>query len=158
MKGLARGRRRLVIVASDLDRLDPDHVEFLLTDTRLSNADVARAYALRNWVEVFYGDGKGELALAGSQVRYEDAYARHWAMVFLAHTLVMYHRMKGSFCGLAEKGVESFRAGVRVIRSLLELTLLAWLRFKKNREVFMDMLGVICAREKGYPRLATVRI
>ena len=104
VKGLGRGRRRLVIVASDLDRLDPDHVEFLLTNTRLSDAEVARAYALRNWVEVFYGDGKGELALAGSQVRYEDGYARHWALVFLAHTLVMYHRMKGSFAVLVEKG------------------------------------------------------
>ncbi len=104
VKGLGRGRRRLVIVASDLDRLDPDHVEFLLTDTRLSNAEVARAYALRNWVEVFYGDGKGELGLAKAQVRYEGGYARHWALVFLAHTLVMYHRMKGSFSGLVEKG------------------------------------------------------
>jgi hypothetical protein len=47
---------------------------------------------------------------------------------------------------------------VRVIRSLLELALLAWLRFKKHREVFMDMLGVVCARESGYPCLATVRI
>ena len=103
VKGLGKGKRRLVIVASDLDRLDPDHVEFLLTDTRLSNADVARAYALRNWVEVFYGDGKGELGLAKAQVRYEDGYARHWALVFLAHTLVMYHRMKGSFAGLVEK-------------------------------------------------------
>lgn len=45
-----------------------------------------------------------------------------------------------------------------MIRSLLELALLAWLRFKKHREVWMDMLGVICARERGYPRLATVRI
>ena len=92
VKGLGKGKRRLVIVArrsgpsvertvraSDLDRLDPDHVECLLTDTRLSNADVARAYALRNWVEVFYGDGKGELGLAKAQVRYEDGYARHWA-------------------------------------------------------------------------------
>lgn len=103
VKGLGKGKRRLVIVASDLDRLDPDHVEFLLTDTRLSNADVARAYTLRNWVEVFYGDGKGELGLAKAQVRYEDGYARHWALVFLAHTLVMYHRMKGSFAGMAEK-------------------------------------------------------
>jgi len=103
VKGLGKGRRHLVFVASDLDRLDPDHVEFLLTKTRLSDAEVARAYALRNWVEVFYGDGKGELALAGSQVRYEDGYARHWALVFLAHTLVMYHRMKGSFSGLVEK-------------------------------------------------------
>jgi hypothetical protein len=47
---------------------------------------------------------------------------------------------------------------VRVIRSLLELALLAWLRFKKHREVWMDMLGVTFAREQGYPRLATVRI
>lgn len=45
-----------------------------------------------------------------------------------------------------------------MIRSLLELTLLAWLRFEEHREVLMDMLGIICAREKGYPRLATVRI
>lgn len=103
VKGLGKGRRRLVFVASDLDRLDPDHVEFLLVDTRLSDAEIAQAYALRNWVEVFYGDGKGELALAGSQVRYEDGYARHWALVFLAHTLVMYHRMKGSFSWLVEK-------------------------------------------------------
>jgi SRSO17 transposase len=103
VKGLGKGRRRLVFVASDLDRLDPDHVEFLLVDTRLSDAEIAQAYTLRNWVEVFYGDGKGELALAGAQVRYEDGYARHWALVFLAHTLVMHHRMKGSFSGLVEK-------------------------------------------------------
>jgi len=45
-----------------------------------------------------------------------------------------------------------------VIRSLLGLALLPWLRFKKNREVFMDMLEVACARENGYPRLATVRV
>lgn len=79
--------------------------------------------------------------------------------MFLAHTLVMYHRMKGSFAGMVEEGaVASFRAGVRVIRSLLELTLLAWLKFKKHREVYMDMLEVICARENGFPCLATVRI
>ncbi len=53
--------------------------------------------------EVFYGDGKGSLGLAKAQVRYEDEYAQHWALVFLAHTLVMYHRMKGSFSGLVEK-------------------------------------------------------
>ncbi len=57
-----------------------------------------------------------------------------------------------------KKGVASFRAGVRVIRSLLGLALIAWLRFKKHREVFMDMLGAVCARENGYPCLATVRI
>jgi len=45
-----------------------------------------------------------------------------------------------------------------VIRGLLELALVAWLRFRKNREVFIDMLDVVCARENGYPRLATVRI
>lgn len=103
VKSLGKGRRRLVLVASDLDGLDPDHVEFLLTRTRLSAAQVAQGYALRNWVEVFYGDGKGDLALAGTQVRYEDAFARHWALVFLAHTLVTYHRMKGSFTKLSGK-------------------------------------------------------
>ena len=45
-----------------------------------------------------------------------------------------------------------------MIRSLLELALLAWMRFKKHREVFMDMLEVTCARENGYPRVATVRV
>ena len=140
-------------------RSGPAGVEFLLTKARLSDADVAQGYALRNWVEVLLRRREGRAharGLAGA--------LRGRLRAALVSGLPGAHARDvppdGGELLVAgrRKGVASFRAGARVIRSPLELALLAWLRFKKHREVFMDMLGVVCAREDSYPCLATVRI
>jgi len=56
---------------------------------------VARLYAWRNWVEVFYGEAKDELGADQYQVRDLSSIVRHWMLVFAAYSLLVKLRREG---------------------------------------------------------------
>lgn len=91
------GKRRVVIVTMrPQDPASDEDLRFLLTDVvQLRNATVARLYALRNWVEVFYGEAKDELGAGQYQVRDLSSIVRHWQLVFVAYSLLVRLRRKG---------------------------------------------------------------
>lgn len=91
------GKRRVAIVTKrPQDPASDEELRFVLADLLQSRNDtVARLYALRNWVEVFYSEAKGELGAGQYQVRDLTSIVRHWRLVFVAYSLVVKLRRDG---------------------------------------------------------------
>jgi len=117
IKGLT-GRRPVVVVttrpddpAADADlRLLTTNVVLRLLTTNvvgLRDATVARLYARRNWVEVFYREAKDDLGAGQYQVRDLASIVRHWMLVLVAYTLLVRLKRQGRlflFLWLPEHG------------------------------------------------------
>ena len=99
------GKRRVVVVTTCPDEPASDEdLRFLLTNlVQLRNDTVARLYALRNWVEVFYGEAKDELGAGQYQVRDLCSILRHWQLVFVAYSLLVRLRRKGRLARWSKK-------------------------------------------------------
>ena len=91
------GKRRVVVVTHRPDDPEADEdLRFLLSNVvQLRNGTVARLYALRNWVEVFYREAKCDLGAGQYQVRQLEAIVRHWHLVFVAYGLLVLLRRRG---------------------------------------------------------------
>ena len=92
-----KGKRRVVVVTTQPDSPAADHdLRWLLTNVvQLRDDTVARLYALRNWVEVFYREAKDDLGAGQYQVRDLESILRHWQMVFVAYSLLVVLRQEG---------------------------------------------------------------
>ena len=91
------GRRRVVVVTSCAqDPGSDEDLRFLFSNVvQLRDETLARLYALRNWVEVFYSEAKDDLGAGQYQVRDLDSILRHWRVVFVAYSLLVRLRRKG---------------------------------------------------------------
>jgi len=92
-----QGKRRVVVVTTQPDSPAADNdLRWLLTNVvQLRDDTVARLYALRNWVEVFYREAKDDLGAGQYQVRDLESILRHWQMVFVAYSLLVVLRQEG---------------------------------------------------------------
>jgi hypothetical protein len=99
------GKRRVVVVTTRPD--DPaadEDLRFLTTNiVQLRHDTVARLYALRNWVEVFYREAKDDLGAGQYQVRDLGSILRHWHLVFVAHSLLVKLRREGRLARWCKK-------------------------------------------------------
>ena len=85
---------RLVVLTADPTTLDPDQTSYLYTNIPASQAaaaEIARLYTLREWIEVFYRQAKGELGWHDWQIRGATAIVRHWYLALCAYTFVLLH-------------------------------------------------------------------
>jgi hypothetical protein len=100
------GRRRVVVVTHcPADPGSDQDLRFLLTNAeQLRHDTVARLYGLRNWVEVFYREGKDDLEAGQYQVRHLESIIRHWQLVFVAYSLSVRLRRQGRLSRWCEKG------------------------------------------------------
>ncbi len=101
-------KRRVVVVTHRPDEPEADEdLRFLTTNlVQLRRDTVARLYALRNWVEVFYREGKDDLGAGQYQVRHLEAIVRHWQLVFVAYSLLVLLRRQGRLGRWCEKGAD----------------------------------------------------
>jgi SRSO17 transposase len=99
------GKRRVVVVTHRPDEPQADKdLRFLTTNlAQLRNEAVARLYALRNWVEVFYREAKDDLGGGQYQVRHLEAIVRHWQLLFVAYSLLVALRRHGRLERWCEK-------------------------------------------------------
>jgi len=96
IKGLVGKRRVVVVTSCPQEPSSDDELRFLLTNVvQLRDGMVARLYAWRNWVEVFYGEAKDELGADQYQVRDLSSIVRHWMLVFAAYSLLVKLRREG---------------------------------------------------------------
>ena len=98
-------KRRVVVVTHCPEEPEADeNLRFLLTNVKqLRNGTVARLYALRNWVEVFYREAKCDLGAGQYQVRGLESIVRHWQLVFVAYSLLVQLRRRGRLGRWSEK-------------------------------------------------------
>ena len=90
IKGLPVKRRVVVVTTRPDDPGSDDELRWLTTNVvQLRSDTVAKAYALRNWVEEFYKEAKNDLGAGQYQVRDLESIVRHWQMVFVAYSLVV---------------------------------------------------------------------
>jgi hypothetical protein len=91
------GKRRVVVVTHRPDDPEADEdLRFLTTNVaQLRNDTVARLYALRNWLEVFYREAKCDLGAGQYQVRALESIVRHWQLVFVAYSLLVLLKRRG---------------------------------------------------------------
>jgi hypothetical protein len=83
---------RLVTFTADSTTLKPDQTSYLYTNMPASQApaaEIAHLYSLREWIEVFYRQAKGELGWHDWQIRDAQAIVRHWQLVFCAYSFVL---------------------------------------------------------------------
>ena len=99
------GRRRVVVVTRcPSEPASDEDLRLLLTNVaQLRHDTVARLYALRNWVEVFYREAKDDLGAGQYQVRHLEAIVRHWQLVFVAYSLLVLLRRQGRLARWCEK-------------------------------------------------------
>lgn len=92
-----KGKRRVVVVTTQPeDPATDEDLRWLLTNVvQLRNDTVARLYALRNWVEVFYREAKDDLGAGQYQVRDLESILRHWQMVCVTYSLLVVLRQEG---------------------------------------------------------------
>jgi len=104
IKGLT-GRRPVVVVTTRPDDPAADEDLRLLTTNvvQLRDAMVARLYARRNWVEVFYREAKDDLGAGQYQVRDLASIVRHWMLVFVAYTLLVLLKRQGRLARWSKK-------------------------------------------------------
>jgi SRSO17 transposase len=90
---------RLVVLTPDPTTLSAEQTSYLYTNIPASQAlpsQIARLYTLREWIEVFYRQVKGELGWHDWQVRQDRAILRHWHLILCAYTLVLVHGLRQS--------------------------------------------------------------
>jgi hypothetical protein len=75
----------------------------MTSDKESHPCDLLRAWSFRDRVDKFYECAKDNLGFDQYQVRSDRAIRRHWYLVFLMYSYLIYHRQKGSFLHWSKK-------------------------------------------------------
>lgn len=127
--------QRLVFQVDDRSQVTPEEARYLLCNAnrkQLPLAEVVRANALRNWVEVFYGEGKDKLGLDQAEVRLEERLMRHWTLVMVAHSMLELFRCRGGLSHRVSAPIRTRGDVLRSVRDLFRWDLMVWLRQAEN--------------------------
>jgi DDE superfamily endonuclease len=98
------GWRRVFICKPSAQELDLEQMDVLMTnDQAISLEQLVRAWSFRDRIDKFYECAKDNLGFDQYQVRSDRSIRRHWYLVFLMHSYLIYHRQKGSFSHWSKK-------------------------------------------------------
>lgn len=140
------GTRRVLIVKPTPFEDDMDKIDVLMTDdTENSIPFLLRSWSFRDKIDKFYQRGKDDLGFDQYQVRDERSICRHWYMVFLMYSFIIWHRQCGSFKKWSTHICYTFGELLDTIRSKLMLYFQRWC--EKNRKKWYSFLR----NEKGIP-------
>lgn len=128
-----------VVQVDDPHRLNADEADYMLAnDAGMTLAEIIRARALRNEVEVFYEDGKDDLGLDQAEVRAEEKLLRHWTLVMLVHTMLETFRRRGDLSGRSKSPLKTRGDVLRLIRDVFRWDFwMVWLREGENLRRFI---------------------
>jgi hypothetical protein len=145
------GKRRVLIVKPTVEEKNMDEVDVLMTnDTSSDVASLLRGWSFRDAVDKFYQRGKDDLGFDQYQVRDDKPIRRHWYMVFLMYSFIIWHRQCGSFGKWCTHLCHTFGQLLDVIRTKLMLHFQKWCI--DNPERWHEFLQ----EEKGVPMAATM--
>lgn len=121
------GMRRVLIVKPTLEEKDMRNIDVLMSNDTLSDApSMLRGWSFRDAVDKFYLRGKDDLGFDQYQVRDDKPIRRHWYMVFLMYSFIIWHRQCGSFRKWCTHACETFGNLLDVIRTKLMLHFHKW--------------------------------
>jgi hypothetical protein len=124
-------------------------IDVLMSNDTLSDVpSLLHGWSFRDKIDKFYLRGKDDLGFDQYQVRDDKPIRRHWYMVFLMYTFVIWHRQCGSFRKWCNNACQTFGQLLDVIRTKLMIHFHKWCM--ENREQWHAFLQ----NEKGIPMAA----
>lgn len=143
------GKRRVLIVKPTLQEKDMRNIDVLMSSDTLSDVpSLLHGWSFRDKIDKFYLRGKDDLGFDQYQVRDDKPIRRHWYMVFLMYTFVIWHRQCGSFRKWCTHACQTFGQLLDVIRTKLMMHFHKWCM--ENPERWHAFLQ----DEKGIPMAA----
>jgi len=143
------GKRRVLIVKPTKEEHDLRKIYVLMSnDFDVEIPLLLRGWSFRDSIDKFYQRSKDELGFDQYQVRGDRAIRRHWYMVFLMYSYIIFHRQCGSFRKWCTHTCHTFGQLLDVIRTKLMLHFQKWCM--DNPESWHDFLQ----NEKGIPKTA----
>jgi hypothetical protein len=143
------GKRRVLIVKPTLQEKDMRSIDVLMSSDTLSDVpSLLHGWSFRDKIDKFYLRGKDDLGFDQYQVRDDKPIRRHWYMVFLMYTFVIWHRQCGSFRKWCTHACQTFGQLLDVIRTKLMMHFHKWC--VENPELWHAFLQ----DEKGIPMAA----
>lgn len=140
------GKRRVLIVKPSKEEKNLDEIEVLMTnDTDSSVSFLLHSWSFRDKIDKFYERGKDDLGFDQYQVRDDKPIRRHWYMVFLMDSFLIWHRQCGSFRKWCIRICQTFGELLDVIRTKLMVHFQEWC--VQNPERWHSFLRT----EKGVP-------
>jgi len=98
------GKRRVLICKPTAEETELEQMDvFMTNDKEISQRKLLRAWSFRDRIDKFYECAKDNLGFDQYQVRSDRAIRRHWYLVFLMYSYLIYHRQKGSFVHWSKK-------------------------------------------------------
>jgi len=121
------GMRRVLIIKPTLQEKDMRSIDVLMSNDTLSEMpSLLHGWSFRDKIDKFYLRGKDDLGFDQYQVRDDKPIGRHWYMVFLMYTFVIWHRQCGSFRKWCDNPCKTFGNLLDVIRTKLMLYFHKW--------------------------------
>ena len=121
------GYRRVLIVKPTKEEKNLEEIEVLMTNNFHVNVEsLLTGWSFRDKIDKFYERGKDELGFDQYQVRDEKPISRHWYMVFLMDSFLIWHRQCGSFKKWCLNACETFGQLLDLIRTKLMLHFQQW--------------------------------
>jgi hypothetical protein len=121
------GKRRVLIVKPTRQEKDMRSIDVLMSNDTLSDVpSLLHGWSFRDKIDKFYLRGKDDLGFDQYQVRDDKPIRRHWYMVFLMYTFVIWHRQCGSFRKWCNHVCQTFGQLLDVIRTKLMIHFHKW--------------------------------
>jgi hypothetical protein len=140
------GERRVLIVKPTPQEKDMKNIDVHMSNDTLSDVpSMLRGWSFRDAIDKFYLRGKDDLGFDQYQVRDDKPIRRHWYMVFLMYSFIIWHRQCGSFRKWCTHTCQTFGNLLDVIRTKLMLHFHKWC--VENPERWQAFLQ----NEKGIP-------
>jgi hypothetical protein len=145
------GMRRVLIVKPTPQEKDMRSIDVLMSNDTLSDmTSLLHGWSFRDKIDKFYLRGKDDFGFDQYQVRDDKPIRRHWYMVFLMYSFVMWHRQCGSFKKWCKYACNTFGKLLDVIRTKLMIHFHKWCI--ENPEPWQAFLMNV----KGIPMAAIV--
>lgn len=143
------GKRRVLIVKPTPQEKNMKNIDVLMSNDILSDVpSILGGWSFRDKIDKFYLHGKDDLGFDQYQVRGDTPIRRHWYMVFLMYSFIIWHRQCGSFRKWCTHTCQTFGQLLDVIHTKLMLSFYKWCI--ANPESWHDFLQ----NEKGIPMTA----
>ena len=145
------GKRRVLMVKPTPEEKDMRNIDVLMSNDTLSDTpSILRGWSFRDAIDKFYLRGKDDLGFDQYQVRDDKPIRRHWYMVFLMYSFIIWHRQCGSFRKWCTHTCQTFGQLLDVIHTKLMVHFHKWC--VSNPQCWHDFLQ----NEKGIPMAAIV--
>lgn len=147
IKGLT-GPRTIAIVMNNSSISEATEIDYLITNKQYKSVTeewIVKTYSDRNYIEKFYREAKGWLGLKEYQVRDKTSMRRHFILVFVAYTFIVYQQLMGGLRKRYSRAtLTNFTETLEAFLTGVSYKFFCWLQ--ENQEIFAQHkadLGVI---------------